>query len=156
MIKRVLKGEECAACRICCVFDDSDIWEIPIFYEEQVEKIREILPGCEISQRGAGYVFHSQKAADGLYYCPALTEKGCILGDEKPFDCKIWPFRVNDFGGRRVITLSPVCPNVQKRPLCELTDLLNGGLAEKILSEADRHPDMVKPYIDGYPILFTE
>ena len=26
---------------------------------------------------------------------------GCILGDEKPFDCKIWPYRVMNFKGKQ-------------------------------------------------------
>ena len=32
---------------------------------------------------------------DEIIYCPAASDHGCVLGDKRPFDCKIWPFRVN-------------------------------------------------------------
>ena len=105
-------------------------------------------------KRGNCYVFDVDFDSNGLAYCPMLTENGCILGDNKPFDCKIWPFRVNDLNGTLVITLSPVCEAVSALPLDKLTDFVNSDrFAEKLFSEAANNPDMVKPYIKGYPIL---
>jgi hypothetical protein len=44
-----------------------------------------------------------------------------------------------------------------KKPLNELVEALTkGGLAKIIFDEADKNPDIVKQYQDGYPILVCE
>lgn len=128
MLKEILKPEECAACRICCWFDDDDLWESPLTCTEKI---------------------------NDLYRCPELGQKGCLLGNEKPFSCQVWPFRVMSFHGILVITLSTVCPSVQKQPLKAILDFLHGGLGEKMLTHAKTHPETVIPYRDGLPILMT-
>lgn len=91
---------------------------------------------------------------DEIFYCPALDKNtGCILGDEKPFDCKIWPYRVMNFKGSKVITVCPVCGEIFSRPLRELVDFLECGLAVKIDEYSNEHPDIVKDYDFSYPIL---
>ena len=79
-----------------------------------------------------------------------------MLGDEKPFDCRIWPYRIMKIGDKRAITLASICDEMYNRPLSELVDFLKKGLAEKIFSYADKHPEIVKPYYDGYPVLIFE
>ena len=154
MLKKILKPEQCAKCRICCGFVDSDRWEIPLLAGEN-EKLcakqfgkTEILPGTKSS------VYCMEFHGDDVIFCPALGEKGCRLGDERPFDCRVWPFRVNEFNGTKVITLSPVCPEVKKLPLAELMEFVNSdGFADILFRHAEEFPESVKPYISGYPIL---
>ena len=109
-------------------------------------------------KKGDGWIFRMDEAEDELYYCPMLDHKtGCRLGDDKPFDCRIWPYRVMDFGGNRVISMASICPTMYAKPLSELCrELEKNGLAEKIFAYADSHPDIVKPYESGYPILLAE
>ena len=91
-----------------------------------------------------------------LYYCSLLDRsKGCIMGDEKPFDCKIWPFRVMSLNGVNVITLSPVCPVVKTRPLEDIMKVC-WQISDEIFSQAKAHPEIVKPYIEVYPIIVTQ
>ena len=133
MLKKILSKDTCANCRICCVFDNDDLWELP------------------------GEIEKPQQSEDGLYYCPKLSEKGCTLGDKKPFECKIWPFRVMEYKGNLVITLSPVCDSLYKKPLNELMEFLkNDRLYELIFKTAKQLPDIVKPYVNGYPILWID
>ena len=157
MLTEILSRETCADCKICCTFDNYDVWETPILTNELKEKILELKPSQKFIPKGSSFLFRMEKADDeALFLCPMLSENGCILGDEKPFDCKIWPFRVMNFKGRRVITLSPVCPSVFKKPIGELVDFLNKGLSKRIFQEADKNPDIVKEYIELYPILSVE
>ena len=94
---------------------------------------------------------------DEIIYCPAASDHGCVLGDKRPFDCKIWPFRVNKLNDMYVITLSPVCPVVKKLPLETLCEFVKAdGFADMLFSHADEFPESVKPYEDGYPILAVE
>lgn len=156
MIKDILNSQTCKECRVCCGFDESDKWEIPLIYSENRSEIESKL-GAALVPRGNEYVFDMEFDGEKVVYCPALGENGCMLGELKPFDCSIWPFRVNKLGNLRVITLSPVCHSVSDLPLNVLSEFVNRkGFAEKLFSEADKHPDMVKPYIDGYPILAVE
>lgn len=157
MLKKILKSSSCADCRLCCIFDRYDIWETPVFTQKIRDKILESKPETKFIKKDGGYIFRVEEfSAEGLFSCPALTEKGCILGDEKPFDCRIWPYRIMDISGRRAITIASICEELYNRPLSQLVDFLKSGLADEIFSYADSHPEIVKPYYEGYPVLMFE
>ena len=40
MLTEILSREACAKCRVCCVFDKDDIWEIPVISPETSEYIK--------------------------------------------------------------------------------------------------------------------
>lgn len=157
MLTEILSRETCAGCKICCTFDNYDIWETPVVSGELKEKILKLKPEQKFIHKDNSYLFRMEKADDQpLFLCPMLGEKGCILGNDKPFDCRIWPFRIMNLNGNRVITLSPVCPSIYKKPIGELVNFLNKGLAKQIFKEAAINPDIVKKYIEGYPILAVD
>lgn len=153
MLKKILSQDTCGKCRICCGFIKEDVWEIPLVYAENRKDVENKL-GVELIPRGNEYVFDMKFDNGNISYCPALCEHGCSLGELKPFDCAIWPFRVNSLDNLQVITVSPVCETVYSLPMKTLVDFVNAdGFAEKLFSEAEKHPDIVKPYINGYPIV---
>ncbi len=156
MLKKILNSDTCKQCRVCCGFDENDKWEIPLIFSELREKVENKL-GLRLVPRGNEYVFDMEFNGSNLVYCPALGENGCSLGELKPFDCLIWPFRVNRLGEFNVITVSPVCGSVSNLPLDTLMRFINeDGFARTLFKAAEEHPDMVKPYIDGYPILAVD
>lgn len=157
MIKKILSGKTCAECRMCCIFDRYDIWETPVFDEETKNKVLEFNPEAKFAKVGRNYMLNAGEITDGqLYSCPALTDNGCILGDSKPFDCKIWPFRIMELDGQRVIAVSTLCEEVHGQPHNKLKDFLKNELAEKIFAYADRNPEAVKPYYDNYTVILKE
>ncbi|MDE6592432.1 MAG: hypothetical protein K2K57_05130 [Oscillospiraceae bacterium] len=157
MLKKILSPESCAKCRVCCIFDKYDVWETPVISKELREKISEVSPGLKFASKGNAFIFNMEECWDEkeeLFTCPALDpQKGCTLGDLKPFDCKIWPYRIMRLGNDLVISIASICPEMYSKPLSELTGMLEGGLAEEIFREAALHPEMIKPYEQGYPIL---
>lgn len=154
MLKNILSPQTCAECRICCGFDDDDIWETPVISDETKMLISSTKPETEfLPYRNSSLMKMLPADEDGIYPCPMLSVEGCILGSEKPFDCRIWPFRVMKLESSLVLTVSPVCPHVPETPLSELMKFVADGFAEKVFSEAERSPDIVKDYIPGYPIL---
>lgn len=156
MLSKILSKSECGKCRVCCGFVEDDKWEIPLIFSEFKEKVEKKL-GIILEKRCNEYVFPMQFHENDVIYCPALSENGCSLGELKPLDCAVWPFRVNSLGDFRVITVSPVCGSVSELPLKTLCGFLKeDGFAEKLFAAAKQHPDMVKPYISGYPILLVE
>lgn len=157
MLSKILSKSECANCKICCSFDSYDIWETPVITDKIKKRVLEIKPDQRFSDISGARLFRMDREPDrDLYFCPMLDhEKGCLLGDDKPFDCRIWPYRIMDFKGTRVIVISPVCPTVFSRPMSEIKALAD-ELAPVIFAQADKTPEIVKPYIAEYPVLVTE
>lgn len=158
MLRKILTPEQCAQCRICCGFVDGDRWEIPLFAGEKERRIAEGFGApIEAVPDTESCIFSMKFSGDEVVMCPAAGGKGCVLGADRPFDCMIWPFRVMNLNGIRVITVSPVCPEVIKLPLETLMDFINSdGFAEKLFSHARNYPETVKPYVSGYPILAAD
>lgn len=151
MLKKILSPETCGKCRVCCVFDKDDVWEIPLISKEIYNNIKNVRPELGLIPRGENsYVFDMKFENDGLTYCPALSETGCTLGENKPFDCRIWPLRAMRKGDDIVITVSPVCESVD--PTNPDVIALAKELAPLIFAEAEKNPDIIKEYIEGYPI----
>ncbi|MGN0641562.1 MAG: YkgJ family cysteine cluster protein [Huintestinicola sp.] len=162
MLKNILSNKTCAGCKICCIFDSYDIWETPVISAELKDRILAERSDISFMSKGDSensYLFKvlpCEIDGRGLFACPALDSKtGCTLGENKPFDCKIWPYRIMELGGRQVISIASICPELYNKPLKQLVDELENGLADKIFAEADKNPDMIKPYQDGYPILLV-
>lgn len=154
MLKEILSPKTCAECRLCCSFDREDSWENPVISENTAEKVKEQCKNGElIPYGGNSYRFALSYNDEGLAYCPALTEKGCCLDDNaKPFDCKIWPYRIMRKGDKLVIVLSPVCENMSAMDFSK-TKAFGEKIAKEIFEQAEENPDIIKEYIEGYPIV---
>ena len=161
MLKKILSPSSCAKCRVCCVFDKEDIWEIPLVSDELLIYIKDNIDSDVKFEKSGNEnrLVMTFKDGEELTYCPMLTENGCVLKDHKPFDCRVWPFRVNRISDKLcAITVSPVCEYVSSLPLSKLTGFLfddseGESLAEIMFSYVKDHPDNIKPYIENYPIL---
>jgi hypothetical protein len=130
MLNRILSEKDCAECRLCCNFYEHEIWEAPIVGDE---------------------ICYDEK---GLYFCPELGENGCKLGNDKPFDCKLWPFRVMKFGEAVVVALSPLCKKVNEKPLSELAEFVHDEeFEEKVKARVSEFPAQVMDYAEGYAVL---
>lgn len=154
MITEILSRKSCAKCRICCVFDREDSWEMPLIEPELAALIKEEHPNVKMKKTGENsrcMIFDAEYDEKGLSRCPMLTENGCGLGDDKPFDCRIWPFRIMRRGDCLLLTLSPVCETVSNLPADKISAFV-AGISDRIFKEAERNPEMIKEYIDGYPV----
>lgn len=150
MLKDILSGEECARCRICCSFVEQDVWEAPTFNREGAESLN-----CQFENENGGYraVYHFNNHKE-ILLCPGLDEtKGCVLGENKPFECRIWPLRVFNINGELKIGIADICPAFSEGDH-RVIELLNSGLAQIIKEEANNNPQLVKDPSDGYRIIF--
>lgn len=157
MLKKILSSKTCAKCRLCCKFDRTDTWEIPVFDENTADAAKALRPDAEFTDAGNELTFKAPiLTGDELFSCPALTENGCGLSSEhKPFDCKIWPFRMmHDSGGRTVIALSELCGGMSEYSDETLRNFLTSEGLDKIIFEyADAHPSHIKPLAEGYRVI---
>ena len=158
MLSTLLSKADCAKCQLCCKFDSYDIWQTPVIYHSLASKIlQEYSHSLKFVKRDSYFLMKMQReeGAD-IYYCPLLDgDKGCIMDDDKPFDCMIWPFMIMELSGRKVLTLSPACPIVNSRKFDDVC-LAAAKAAPEIFAMADAHPELVRPYMDDHPILVIE
>ena len=175
MLSKILSKSSCAACKFCCSFRRQSLWETPLFPPEVVEKLsreNEYVVVGEFSPiqdaRGIRDAREEPKAyrlvLENNYRtddpeeevpCTFLNpQKGCILkGEDKPFDCSIWPLRIMNKNGKLVIALTPTCSAIGSVPSKALVELVQGGLGEKIFEYAKTHPYIIKEYKEGFPVI---
>lgn len=153
MLGQILSHEKCAECRLCCCFDKDDIWEAPIIPSALKNKIDADFGPQKYSAFGESYTFDMPFGDDGLAWCSVIGENGCKLGDNKPYDCKIWPFRIMEIGSMLALTVSPFCKAVMSLPTQTIRDFISDGFADSVFKTALENPDMIKKYIKGYIIL---
>ena len=166
MLSSILSKSDCVECKFCCRFRRQSLWETPVFYEEDIEKIKSLFPEVKFREintadnsrtitdeaKSKVYTFdiydkYKTTDPDEEAPCPFLdTKHGCKLPAElKPFDCKIWPLRVVKLPEPAVV-LTPTCPAINKVPFEKVQALAESGLGKTILEYASKHPQMIKPY----------
>ena len=72
MLKKILSRTTCAACQLCCQFDASDIWELPVLPAETVAAIQKYRPETAFVPVGAEQTFAARgiiclSGADGAW-----------------------------------------------------------------------------------------
>ena len=159
MLSKVLSREQCASCRFCCSFRRCSLWETPLFPPETVKKLSEENEYGVIGQFRNGKMCLEQgyKTEDPEEEVPCQfldPARGCLLqGEDKPFDCKIWPLRIMERNGERVIAYTPTCTALGATPPEALQALVRETLGQEIFSYAADHPEIVKLYREGFPII---
>lgn len=159
MLKKILSRKTCAACRLCCQFDASDIWELPVLPPETVKAVKQIKPDTEFTPFGTECTFAAPALkGEELFACPMLTGHGCGLSEQdKPFDCKVWPFRLmRTKNGKVGIAISELCNGMQSYTDTQLQTFLQEGPAETMFAYAEQHPAHVKPWMDGYRVILEQ
>lgn len=154
MLKTLLDGKTCAECRNCCVFLEKSVWETPRMTGLHKQLALDLnLPARFIDKGSHCYMNYDYSSGNRLAACAFLDmNSGCTLTEEqKPFDCKLWPVRVMMCGDEVYITLYRNCPAFSDdKKLRQLDELLDESLAKIIKNEAEKNPDIIKPYSDGY------
>ena len=168
MLTSVLSKNTGASCKFCCSFRRQSLWETPLFPPEVAEKLSkpneygvvgEFAQASRDVQDARRLVLEDKyRTADPEEEVPCTfldPQKGCILkGEDKPFDCSIWPLRIMDKGGKLVIALTPTCPAIGAVPSQALIDLVKNGLGEQIFEYAKAHPYIIKEYREGFPVVY--
>ena len=158
MLSSILAKSDCAACKFCCSFRRTSLWETPVIPAADIPKLQELFPNAKFRQAGKdSYTFDlnsAYKTSDPAEEapCPFLDpDRGCALPpDLKPFECKIWPLRAvrlsdsADSEHSLAIALTPTCPAINKVPEEKVRQLAAAGLGKTILDYAEGHPDIIK------------
>ncbi len=159
MLRSVFTPEICAACKNCCVFEPQSAWEVPTFPEKTAKRLKD-RPEYRITpENGRIRITLPYAEHGGAQPCPFLDpETGCTLPpDEKPFACSLWPVRLmRRPDGTAAPAVYRGCPGVPDEKTGRLRELLQNGLLDRILREAERDPSLILPYHANYTWLFPD
>ena len=128
----ILPPHKCVECKGCCVFDKEDLWEI--------DGIVETVPGGIRSDNPQEFV------------CVHLGEDGCKLGENKPIECAVYPFRVMRFGNSEIIAVCKFCKAVMDLPLSRVVDFAESK-ADEFSKLSKANPHIIKEHNQEYVIL---
>jgi Fe-S-cluster containining protein len=153
----LLTPQDCANCKLCCWFSNYEIWETPAIDDELRAFILEKFPETRFIERDgySQFVLNPLKTdSSGEYFaCSMLTETGCALGADKPFECAVWPFRIMRLDDKYVISVSALCKPMLRNSLEKIMETLGSGLEAALIDHYAKNPAMIKKYTDGYPII---
>ncbi len=160
MLSELMSKETCASCRYCCSFKSTSLWELPTFSEDVIKKLAEDKEFDYTIQKAGKHSF-GQLDLKGKFQsanpaeevpCPFLDRSsGCTLSEgDKPFDCKLWPFRVVRKDGHLLLTISIACPSIMSWELEQLRSYAQEKLKKPVRAYVDEHPYAVKDMMEGY------
>lgn len=157
MTEKLLSRSDCAQCRQCCSFESYGLRSTPTLTDETAELAARLKPSVRFAKLDGVRLFLMDcEEGQDLYYCPMLDHSsGCMLGGEKPFECRIFPFTLMSFEGRRVLAVSAYCPVIGRKPLDELRSAA-AELAPEIFTAGSDRRELVRPFENGYVILIAE
>ncbi len=152
MLSKVLKKETCANCRICCEFEKADEWEIPVINENLKDWLEE--KGVKTININGCVKYDLEFEGNETKFCPFHSKQiGCTLDKEnKPFDCKIWPVRIMNNNGKKVLAVAKLCPNF-KDDKSKLINLVNEELEEKIKDYIAKNPYLINDLKEDYQVI---
>jgi len=152
MLKNIIKEKHCASCKQCCQFEIQDLWDTPIFSQEEKEVALKYAPDISFVPCGDLWKIRLNRHLN-KYICPLLDETGCRLSDKKPFDCKLWPIYVMDFNGSYVIAQSPDCAAINGEATDTLLRTIH-TLSNTIEEQVSKYRGYVKPFMPGYRVWY--
>ncbi|MCR4790902.1 MAG: hypothetical protein K5839_07485 [Treponemataceae bacterium] len=157
MLTKILSKESCACCKFCCSFRKSSLWETPTFTRSEKEKL-ESKYECifkplkdEIFTLNLSDVYCTSNPQEEAACFFLDKNKGCQLNDdEKPFDCKIWPFRVMEEKNSIFVTIAKTCPSIQKINDDVIFNFYKNELKALILKRLEENKGMIHPMNANY------
>jgi len=156
VLREILQKDTCATCRYCCVFERTSLGELPHLVADAAKRIEPIFPD---RQRQDDKTHWKSISLNGTYRtddpretlpCSFLNPKtGCELSDdEKPLECRIWPFRVMERDGRTILALCTDCPGIKNLEVAFA--FARTKLREKLRAIRTVKPLFVQPFRDNY------
>jgi hypothetical protein len=149
MLEPLLTKSHCAACKKCCTFEAMELQDAPLFTSETREIVlRDIDPTAGFIPRGNMWQIELRRiSGTDKYVCPVLdSAEGCRLGNQRPFDCRSFPFYVMRQGEEVVLALSPICPVITESERVAIDRVLDSGLLTSLIEEALTCPDTIADY----------
>lgn len=158
MLTAILSKEDCAKCKFCCTFRRESVWETPKIPQDVVARHPEQAQWLADS---GGYArmrleekYRTENPEEEVPCLFLNSRTGCVLPEEeKPFECKIWPFRVMHKDGVTVLALASGCPVVNKLDVGVVKDFLTSEFLAVIKDEVRKKSFLLEEYRNSYRVV---
>ncbi len=146
-LKQFLNSETCLSCKLCCEYaTQKDEWRAKVTPED-VAKL-----SAHTDQSFHDHEFLKNKKCHGLFLCTFLNpdDRTCGIYENRPFECRLYPFVLTNYEGRHAVSVHLACPYVQ--------DNLDSDAYKdyiKYLKEVFAKPE-IKDYLTDNPFLFSQ
>ena len=151
---------DCARCRFCCACRRESLWENVAIDDALYDRILKAWPNAPLHEaRANGRATHmitfSYRTEDPEEEALCFfNREGCVLGDNKPFECAMWPLRVMNRNGKAVIACCMGCPVCAEMGLEKITQYVEKNRLDQIMfAWAESHPEVVKPLRGDYAVI---
>jgi len=153
MLNKVLKAKDCKKCKQCCQFFLNEDWDIPFLTEFEMN-LHKFNSNIVYSHSKLWKINILGLNNENTTACPFLDKnEGCMLKDNKPFECKIWPFiLMKKTNNKPLIALSNDCAIINK---CDKDTLIAIALKnkDKLFKVALEYPEILKHFSDDYELI---
>ncbi len=160
MLEEILSAKDCAKCEFCCSFRRQSLDLTPYFAAETLDEIRRLYPEAKFRTRPDGamtidlYDKYTTENSEEEALCP-FNHTGCILPAHlKPFDCKLWPFRLMKVENGLSLALVPTCPWIRKDDESKLKEVAE-AVAKEAVEYAKTHPEIIIEYRADYQVVIS-
>ncbi len=151
MIGAILRRDICAQCKVCCKYTDNDVWDAPGFTQAELTRATKFIDNTIYKDHGL-FFLKMAKDRNGEYVCPLLSNTGCLLGDNKPFKCAIWPLYVVTYSEKLALVLSNECPTVSQLQNQDIIEQL-GETISHIYKVIQAFPELVEPFRPQFRVI---
>ena len=158
MLGELLSPSDCATCGYCCSFRKKSLNLTPHFAKETIDEITRLFPEARFKSLPDGIVtidlddMYQTDDEDEEVLCP-FNKTGCILPDHlKPFDCKLWPFRLMKNGADLSLALVPSCSYIKIDDRQKLKTVAQ-KVAKEAVGYAKDHPEIIIDFREDYQII---
>lgn len=154
MIQKILNPKTCATCKVCCNYSTESLWDIPGFTLDEYKQVIAKYPQFELTSycKNNLYYFRPIPMNNNKYLCSFLADNGCILGNDKPFKCAIWPLYVVKHENKLYLAQSNVCSNLEIISDEIIHKALRTSI-DKIKKTIDTNPELIEPYRSHFTLL---
>ncbi len=162
ILPQIVPSQTCATCEVCCRFPERDSFLRPYFTPQEIA--RAVARGVDETRfpHPDGCQIEVAPHPDGEgFLCPALDPitSRCTIYEDRPLDCRLYPFALMWDASRRHIVLGwdVKCPYMRDAPSAEIAAAVDGlaGLLESddTVGTLAEHPRLIGRFQDDVVIV---
>ncbi|MDD5356450.1 MAG: YkgJ family cysteine cluster protein [Candidatus Omnitrophica bacterium] len=163
-LKQLVPESFCLSCDVCCRFSEGyTVWS-PLFTEAEIKHLvnKDILPPSIFTsprpEADGNKVKHEHRtrrinlvAYKDYFICPCFRpeDKKCRIYEDRPFECRLYPFLLVNRGGKFYMAQDTKCPYLRSAQQEEIDSYVN------YLQEA-LQADEARMFLKNSPQLFAD
>lgn len=160
MLEEVLTPADCAKCKFCCSFRRESLKFTPHIAGENIEEIRQLFPEALFKTLPDGTItiylddnFLTQDSEEEVLCY--FNRDGCRLPTRlKPFECKLWPFRLMRKDDSLFLALATSCQRIERKDTARFGKAALEA-AKEAVEYAKTHPEIIIEYSEDYQVLVS-